>query len=130
MSSSDDGKIRDVTEYDQDTLQKVYDALWKGGVDTTVINAVIVEMQNAGILFRERAEQADGIGRLVGVLQAEVAEAEKLHAELAEKKIQAEQNFKAAKGGLELCAQYIRELYSAITAVESSVTYEMLVKAP
>ena len=40
--------------YDENTLQKVLAALWNSGASRDACNDAITEMQNAGILFRER----------------------------------------------------------------------------
>ena len=43
--------------YDDQTLQKVYEAMRKVGLDDAEVGDAVLEMQNAGILFRERAKQ-------------------------------------------------------------------------
>lgn len=41
--------------YDEDTLFKVYDALREVGLNQQQVTDAVSLMQNAGILFRERA---------------------------------------------------------------------------
>lgn len=48
-------KLMDQTHYDEDTLFKVAMALRKAGLTYNQVTDAISEMQNAGILFRERA---------------------------------------------------------------------------
>jgi hypothetical protein len=45
----------DGEHFDEDTLRKVYDALGSAGLSGEVARRVVTEMQNLGILFRERA---------------------------------------------------------------------------
>lgn len=46
--------IKDTTRYNEDTLFKVRDALKRAGLSSEQIMNCIIEMQNQGILFRER----------------------------------------------------------------------------
>jgi len=43
------------TYYDEQTLTKVYRALERAGIDPEARQDAVSEMQNEGILFRERA---------------------------------------------------------------------------
>lgn len=46
--------------YDEGTLAKVYEAFRDNGYGTTEAADVVTSMQNAGILFRERADDPSG----------------------------------------------------------------------
>lgn len=49
----------DQTYYDEQTTFKVHEALKRSGLDRFQIQAAIISMLNAGILFRERVPQDD-----------------------------------------------------------------------
>jgi hypothetical protein len=49
--------IEDITYYSDNTIFKVHAALVKSGLSDIRAAAAIFEMQNAGILFRERGER-------------------------------------------------------------------------
>lgn len=46
---------RERVRHDEGTLQKVYDAIQSLGYTSAEVSDMVTEMQNAGILFRERA---------------------------------------------------------------------------
>lgn len=50
----EDDDVLDEEFHDEDTLFKVYDALRRTGLDEQQARHAIMEMQNVGILFRER----------------------------------------------------------------------------
>lgn len=57
---------QEMTQYDDNTVFKVYDALRKAGLTEKIARNCINEIQNAGVLLRERCESvtrvtADGV---------------------------------------------------------------------